>query len=199
MNMFRNTRHKMPALNTTSTADISFMLLIFFLVTTSMDIDKGLPRQLPPKQDQKQTEQSAETAERNLLRLAIKADGTITANGQPIQPGKLGKRAADFIGNPKALPTLPETSVKDILGLGRVTVSDRHVITIDIAPDAPYDSYFKVQNQLAQAYATVRDRLAMSRFRRHYTLLTEQQRDAIRQCYPQRVTETCPVKEGGRQ
>ena len=47
--MIRIKRHRrVPRLNTTSTADISFMLLIFFLVTTSMDIDKGLLRQLPP-------------------------------------------------------------------------------------------------------------------------------------------------------
>ena len=41
----------MPQLNTTSTADISFMLLIFFLVTSSMDTDKGLTSQLPPPED----------------------------------------------------------------------------------------------------------------------------------------------------
>ena len=40
----------MPQLNTTSTADISFMLLILFLVTSSMDVDKGLSRPLPPIQ-----------------------------------------------------------------------------------------------------------------------------------------------------
>ena len=46
--MFRHKEHRVPGLNTTSTADISFMLLIFFLVTTNMDIDKGLQRQLAP-------------------------------------------------------------------------------------------------------------------------------------------------------
>jgi len=44
----KNRQRRVPELNTTSTADISFMLLILFLVTTSMDIDKGLSRQLPP-------------------------------------------------------------------------------------------------------------------------------------------------------
>ena len=53
-NMFSRRKHSMPVLNTTSTADISFMLLIFFLVTTSMDIDKGLSRQLPPLDDEKE-------------------------------------------------------------------------------------------------------------------------------------------------
>lgn len=46
--LIKRRRHRVPALNTASTADISFMLLIFFLVTTSMDVDKGITRQLPP-------------------------------------------------------------------------------------------------------------------------------------------------------
>ena len=54
--MFERRRKKVPGLNTTSTADISFMLLIFFLVTSSMDTDKGLPRQLPPPQQEQQKE-----------------------------------------------------------------------------------------------------------------------------------------------
>ena len=52
--IFRRKRREVPGLNTTSTADISFMLLVFFLVTTSMDADKGMNRQLPPKTDEKQ-------------------------------------------------------------------------------------------------------------------------------------------------
>ena len=54
---FHHRRRSVPQLNTTSTADISFMLLIFFLVTTNMDVDKGITRQLPP-QGQQQSEQS---------------------------------------------------------------------------------------------------------------------------------------------
>ena len=52
----REKRHSIPELNTTSTADISFMLLIFFLLTTSMDSDKGLGRMMPPPEPDKQEE-----------------------------------------------------------------------------------------------------------------------------------------------
>ena len=55
--MFRRRKRDIPGLNTTSTADISFMLLIFFLVTSSMDTDKGLPRQLPPPDDSTRQEE----------------------------------------------------------------------------------------------------------------------------------------------
>ncbi len=46
--LIKRQKRRVPQLNTTATADISFMLLTFFLVTTSMDVDKGLVRQLPP-------------------------------------------------------------------------------------------------------------------------------------------------------
>ena len=54
----RRQKHRVPALNTTSTADISFMLLIFFLVASSMDVDKGLSRQLPPADNQQKDPKS---------------------------------------------------------------------------------------------------------------------------------------------
>ena len=56
--LIRRNRNETPGLNTTSTADISFMLLIFFLVTTSMDVDKGLLRQLPSPEPQKKEQQT---------------------------------------------------------------------------------------------------------------------------------------------
>ena len=54
--MFARRKRTVPQLNATSTADISFMLLIFFLVTTSMDLDKGLGKKLPPVEKSKQEE-----------------------------------------------------------------------------------------------------------------------------------------------
>ena len=82
-NMFRRRKHSMPVLNTTSTADISFMLLIFFLVTTSMDIDKGLSRQLPPLDDEKE-EQVIDMDKSNMIRLAISADNQLSINDSVI-------------------------------------------------------------------------------------------------------------------
>lgn len=51
--LFQKKKRSVPQLNASSTADISFVLLILFLVTTSMDVDKGLHRQLPPLQPTK--------------------------------------------------------------------------------------------------------------------------------------------------
>ena len=73
--MFRKRNHRqIPELNTTSTADISFMLLIFFLVTSSMDTDKGLMRQMAPPP--LEHEQPMDVQKDLVMRVAIDADNT---------------------------------------------------------------------------------------------------------------------------
>ena len=94
----RKRTHRVPELNTTSTADISFMLLTFFLVTTSMDSDNGMSRQLPPMPQQKeQTVQ--EVKRRNVLIIGIGADNGITCNGKPVEMDALRGRVAEFVDN----------------------------------------------------------------------------------------------------
>lgn len=69
MTMFHRRRRDMPSLNTTSTADISFMLLVFFLVITSMDADKGMVRQLPPLDNRE--ERVTDVNSSNVLQIAV--------------------------------------------------------------------------------------------------------------------------------
>ena len=78
---FYRRRHSVPELNTTSTADISFMLLIFFLVTTNMDVDKGLSRQLPPAEKQ---EQQSYVQKGTLMTLKITADNHLWVDDHPL-------------------------------------------------------------------------------------------------------------------
>lgn len=75
--LIRRKQHETPGLNTTSTADISFMLLIFFLVTTSMDVDKGLLRQLPSPEPQKKEQQQSVVDKANLMALCLTAGDTL--------------------------------------------------------------------------------------------------------------------------
>ena len=89
--MFERKRRRVPGLNTTATADISFMLLIFFLLASSMDTDKGLARQLPPPQDQ-HTEQEMVVKQRNVLEIALDADNQLTLGGDPITHTALTER-----------------------------------------------------------------------------------------------------------
>src|SRR5574344_175472 len=96
-------KHKVPGLNTTSTADISFMLLIFFLVTTSMNPDKGLSLRLPPPPANKEVGQLT-VKERNILQVRLDASDRLTVNDQPMAVNRLKEKAKAFIANPANNP-----------------------------------------------------------------------------------------------
>ena len=93
--MFGRRRRTLPQLNTTSTADISFMLLIFFLVTTSMDVDKGLSRRLPPPE--KPREEETAVNKRDLMKLVITADNQLLIDDKPCEIKELSKRMVPSI------------------------------------------------------------------------------------------------------
>lgn len=93
----RRKRHTTLRLNTTSTSDISFMLLIFFLVTTSMDSDKGLGRQLPPPEPDRQ-EEVTDVDRKLIMTLHLMAGGRLTANEKPAEcDATLRKELRHFI------------------------------------------------------------------------------------------------------
>lgn len=161
-------RHRgTPGLNTTSTSDISFMLLIFFLVTTSMDSDKGLGRQLPPLSPDRQ--EVVQDVDRNkVLTLHLMKDGRLT----------IADKAAD----------IGDAMRKDIrhfvMAKGRL-----HIIEIQVDRDADYDSYFHLQNQIVRAYSELRSAAAMKLYGRPYGECSEEQRENIMRMYPQRIQE----------
>ena len=67
-------KRAVPGINSSSTADIAFMLLIFFLITTSMDTDRGLARRLPPPPEQNQKDDNILKKERNVLQVRLNKD-----------------------------------------------------------------------------------------------------------------------------
>ena len=169
----RRQRHTMPILNTTSTADISFMLLIFFLVTTSMDSDKGLGRQLPPMNpDKQETVQNVDRQQ--IIELHLMEDGRLTVNNKPAEcDGTLRKQLRHLI-----------------IEKGR-----RHIIELQVERNAPYDSYFRLQNQIVIAYTELRNGMAMKRYGTTYAACNEEQRAAIAEAYPQRIQEISYAQE----
>ncbi len=197
----RRKKQSVPSLNTTSTADISFMLLIFFLMTSSMDTDKGLPRQLPPPEES-EVEQEMMVKERNVLALQLDADNHLTCNGEPTTNDELVRRVAEFVANDADDPSMPEKSEREVHLLGLTRVSDRHIITIQADRQTSYDAYFQMQNAIVAGYNQLRNRLARQRFGHDYRQCSQQERDAIALVYPQRVSEMPPEaadkeEEGG--
>lgn len=166
--LIRRKQHETPGLNTTSTADISFMLLIFFLVTTSMDVDKGLLRQLPSPEPQKKEQQQSVVDKANLMELRLTADDTLLVNGKPMQ-----------------VSLLKEETIRFVHRLGK-----KHLISIESDRDADYNLYFQMQNQLMEAYSQLRNETAQKKYHRDYALLNNDQKEQVRTICPQRITES---------
>ena len=191
------TKKKVPGLNSSSTADISFILLIFFLVTTSMDTDKGLARRLPQPPDKEQEDTQIDVKERNVLNVRINALGQLMCNHDQIDVKELRARAKEFIKNENNAPNLPEKHVKVIDLLGNCFITDKHVISVQTDRGTPYEAYFQVQNELVAAYNELRDELSKEKFGRLYDNLKDEEKVAIREYYPQKISEAEPKNYGG--
>ena len=190
-------KKKMPGLNTSSTADISFMLLIFFLVTTSMDTDMGLSRRLPNPPDPDQEDAQVDIKSRNIMYVRLNSEGQLWIKDETfndyVDIGILRQRAKDFIKNEQNFSKWPEKHVKNIDHLGRCLVTDKHVISVQTARDTPYFAYFQVQNELVAAYNELRNEYAKEKFGRPYDALDDDIKKAIQfEYYPQHISEAEP-------
>jgi len=196
-------KKKMPGLNTSSTADISFMLLIFFLVTTSMDTDMGLARRLPQPPDPDQEDAQVDIKSRNIMYVRLNAAGQLWVKDETfndyVDISVLRQRAKDFVRNEQNYSKWPEKHVKNIDLLGRCFVTDKHVISVQTDRGTPYNAYFQVQNELVAAYSELRNEISKEKFHREYQYLTDDEKKAIREYYPQNISEAEPKKYGGTQ
>ncbi len=193
-------KRKMPGLNTSSTADISFMLLIFFLVTTSMDTDQGLGRTLPKPPEDDQLNNEIKVKERNILNIRINKDNYVMIGEDYASLADVKERAKEFIKNENNRPNLPELKPKKIKGLGKtMMVTENHVISVQTDRGTDYGVYFQVQDALVAAYNELRDELSKEEFGYKFEYLTEDQKKAIREVYPQKISEAEPKKYGGQQ
>lgn len=159
-------KSEVPGLNTTSTADISFMLLVFFLVTTSMYEAKGLMRHLPPKDKEKDKKEIIIDKE-NFFALKISASGELSVNDSVVRMEDLKSHMEKFI-----------------LWRGKT-----HLFTIDASPDCKYETYFLFQQHLGEAYSEARQAIAKKMFGHSLDELTSTDREKVFMECPQRVAE----------
>ena len=193
-------KRSMPGINSSSTADIAFMLLIFFLTTTSMDTDKGLARRLPPPPDPnvKQND-DLKVKERNVLQVRINKDNQLMVGSEYMEVTQLRAKAKEFIANPNDEENKPEKHVVNIPVLGGdCLVTKNHVISVTNDVGTSYQAYIDVQNELVAAYNELRNEKAKSAFGKDYVECNEDEQKAIREFFPQKISEAEPKKYGGK-
>ena len=128
MRLFRRKTGEVPGLDTTSTADISFMLLIFFLVTSSMDSQVGLRRKLSPVPNDPQ--QELVVNKDDVLTIELLADGTLLADGDRV--------------NSEELAVCIETIVRQR--------GDKHLLSLTAEREATFEDYYHLQETIIRTY-----------------------------------------------
>ena len=192
-------KRSMPGINSSSTADIAFMLLIFFLTTTSMDTDKGLARRLPPPPDPNMQQDNIIVKERNILQVRINKDNQLMVGSEYMEVSQLKEKAKEFIANPNDDSNLPEKHVVNIPLLGgNCMVTKNHVISVTNDVGTRYQAYIDVQNELVAAYNELREEKAKASFGKSYVECNEDEQKAIRDFIPQKISEAEPKKYGGK-
>lgn len=165
-------------------ADIAFLLLIFFLVTTSIDSDKGIPIKLPPKLPPEQ--QPPTIKKRNIYEVLINKNDQLLVEGEWMSINQLCDATKQFIVNPAKDPNLSENPLKAVVSLK----NDK---------GTTYGAYIAVQNELKRAYNELRDEYSQSKFGKRYDDLAKgsKEQQEVLKTYPQKISEAEPESFGG--
>lgn len=190
-------KRDIPEINAGSMADIAFLLLIFFLMTTTMDSDTGLARTMPPPIPEEDVD-TPPIRERNVFEVLINANNQLLVEKQPMALKDLKDAAKVFIQNPANLATLPEREEIEVPFFGVYPVTTKAVISLQNDRGTQYQMYLAVQNELQAAYNELRDELARRQFNSSFSDLGEEQQSAIRVIYPQKISEAEPRNVGGK-
>lgn len=168
-------------INAGSMADIAFLLLIFFLVTTTIAEDKGLLVKLPPWSDEPPEEITLNS--RNIYSVLVNAQNQLLVRGEPMNVSDLKNNAKIFILNPNKLENMSESPKKAIISIK----NDR---------GTKYATYLEVYNEVKAAYNELWEEEADKRFRKSLEELNKVQMDEIRSDIPLVISEAEPTQFG---
>ncbi|MEN8185991.1 MAG: biopolymer transporter ExbD [Bacteroidota bacterium] len=205
-------RRELPEINAGSMADIAFLLLIFFLVTTTMDVDTGISRKLPEKQPE--DIDAPKLKEKNVFVVTVNRNNNIMIEGDKfIQIDQLRDEAIKFIdnGGGKGNPIgEAEAAECDWCEGAKDPASSDHpnkaIISLESDRGTSYGTYISVQNELVGAYTDLRNRLSKKMYNITYIELVKQSNNdmqneslkekikIIKEKYPQIISEAEPFK-----
>ncbi len=163
--------------NAGSMADIAFLLLIFFLVTTTIDVDKGITVKLPPWTDEPIAE---DVIKRNVLSVKVNRNDELLVRGEVVPISRLKERTIEFILNPDQRTDMPRSP--------RVAV-----ISLQNDRETSYETYIAVYNELKAAYNNIRQEEALKRYGKAYENLNKEAKKAIRKDIPLVISEAEPT------
>jgi len=185
-----------PEINAGSMADIAFLLLIFFLVTTTMDVDTGITRKLPPPVEN--NEEDIDVKDRNVLKILVNNQDRLLIDGKPGDISQLKNKVIDFITVHPDNPDYPEVTTKYIKQLDAEIPISKGIISLKNDRGTSYDMYINVQNQLAAAFNELKDRFSMDKFGMKYDKLIDKDKiDAVNAAVPVAISEAEPEDIGG--
>ena len=186
-------KRKTPKINSNSTADFSFLMLTFFLLTSSINSEQGIPRRLPPPSDKKEI---ADVNERNALTVLVNFKDELLVKSKvvdrviPIE--QLKDVAKEFLENPNNLSNLPLKKIVLIDNIGEYPVS-QGVISLTNDQSTTYKMYIQVQNELQRAVNELRDQVSLNYFGKKYEQLDTAAQRSVQIAVPMNISEAPPI------
>ncbi|OUR91863.1 biopolymer transporter ExbD [Flavobacteriales bacterium 34_180_T64] len=178
-------RHNAPEVNAGSMADIAFLLLIFFLVTTTISVDKGINRKLP-KNCPPGTICNLDTHQRNVLKISLNATNEILVNNDIIAIEELKRITKLFLDNNA------DKSCSYCNGKGENYLSDnpnKAIVSLQNNKLTSYIFYIAVQDELTKAYSELREQYAINVLGNSSGIFTKDEFTEIKAAYPFIVSE----------
>lgn len=180
-----------PEINAGSMADIAFLLLIFFLVTTTMDIDTGISRKLPPMPPEEELDDKPPPIrQKNILTILVNAYDQILVEDKIVKVSDIRTAAIDFIDNNG------DSSCDYCEGAKNPKSSDnprKAIISLQNDRGTSYDIYINIQNELVAAYAHLRNVYSKTHFGVTFSELNSDQEKEVKKSYPQKISEAEPI------
>ena len=186
-------KRAIPEINASSMADIAFLLLIFFLVTVTMDVDTGITRKLPPPVE---SNEEINFNQRNIFEILVNSANQLLVEGKPGSLATLKEDTKHFFLNPNDEANLPEKKLERVDLMGDVYIS-KGVVSLKNDRGTSYEMYIKVQNELTRAFQEMRDELSVEKFGVKYENLTDPaKQEAIQTVIPIAISEAEPEDIG---
>ena len=170
-------RRKMPELNAGSMADIAFLLLIFFLVVTTIAEDKGIPVILP----EYYVGPPGPAPENNVLKILVNADDDLLVESKPTNIDRMKDLVIDFVNNPRGEYNKPISP-------------DKAIISLQNDVNTSYETYVQIYAHIHEAYKILRNNMAQNNFQSDYKNLAIADKNTVLKKYPMKLSEADPFK-----